>query len=515
MITSIADPVVCSVSTEQIRALESVAMSQIGDGVLMQRAAAGLAAVIMNELRARTGGRYGRYVVLLVGPGNNGGDALYAGVRLLGQGVRVTAVRCIGAPHHEGAAAFVAAGGRWVNLDQQREVDHADAVDQTGLVDHGAAVDHGPDLVVDGLLGIGGRAGLPERVGSLLQQFMIMGTPVVAVDLPSGAVADTGEVGPGAVRADATVTFGHPKHCHLLEPARTACGTIHLVDIGLGAGEPELLAWTPARVAAQWPTPGPTDDKYSRGVVGLHTGSSTYPGAGLLTAYGAVHGGAGMVRYLGPSGPAALIGHHLPNVVFAPGRVQARLYGSGWGPGIDAAAVLSDALTDNLPTVVDADGIAGIRRLIVDKGRLPELSRTHWLLTPHAGELARLLDIERSVVTADPVAAVRRAADATGATVLLKGATQLVAVPDLIQVSVAVAGPAWTGQAGSGDTLAGICAALLAAGKDAATAAVLGASIQAMAAGSHPGPLPPHRLAELVAVEIGGLADPDHDVVAR
>jgi NAD(P)H-hydrate repair Nnr-like enzyme with NAD(P)H-hydrate dehydratase domain len=127
------------------------------------------------------------------------------------------------------------------------------------------------------------------------------------------------------------------------------------------------------------------------------------------------------------------------------------------------------------------------------------------LLTPHAGELARLLDCERAEVTSDPVTAVRAGADRTGATVLLKGATQLVATPGTETVEVAVHGPAWTGQAGSGDVLGGLCAAVLAAGVGARTAAVLGASVQAMAAARFQGPLPPQELARHCAAVIGEL----------
>ncbi len=128
-----------------------------------------------------------------------------------------------------------------------------------------------------------------------------------------------------------------------------------------------------------------------------------------------------------------------------------------------------------------------------------------WLLTPHAGELASLLGEERSWVTDDPVRAVRAGVEKTGATVLLKGATQLVAGPDRDGVDVALPGPAWTGQAGSGDTLGGMCAAILATGKPAAEAAALAASLQAYTAARHPGAIPPTRMAELAAEELGGL----------
>jgi NAD(P)H-hydrate repair Nnr-like enzyme with NAD(P)H-hydrate dehydratase domain len=230
-------------------------------------------------------------------------------------------------------------------------------------------------------------------------------------------------------------------------------------------------------------------------VVGIDTGSDTYPGAAIMTVYGAVHAGAGMVRFLGADRPAQVIGSQLPNVVFGSGRVQANLYGSGWGDRADGADVLQDALSSGLPTVVDADGLR----------YLPEQLPSNWLLTPHAGELAGLLGEERSWVTDDPIRAVRAGVAKTRATVLLKGATQLVAGPDDAVVQVALPGPGWTGQAGSGDTLGGMCATLMAAGVRAADAAALAASLQALTARRHPGAIPPARMAELTAEELGRL----------
>jgi NAD(P)H-hydrate repair Nnr-like enzyme with NAD(P)H-hydrate dehydratase domain len=215
----------------------------------------------------------------------------------------------------------------------------------------------------------------------------------------------------------------------------------------------------------------------------------------VLSTYGAVYGGAGMVRYLGASRSAEIIARELPNVVFGDGRVQSWLVGSGWGERADGTEVIARLVDDGLPVVIDADGL----RYLPDQ--LPGTA----LLTPHAGELARLLGCDRTDVTADPVAAVRRAADDTGATVLLKGATQLVASAGAETVDVAVPGPAWTGQAGSGDVLGGLCAAVLAAGVGARTAAVLAASVQALAAARFPGPLPPQDLARHCAAVIGEL----------
>ena len=179
-----------------------------------------------------------------------------------------------------------------------------------------------------------------------------------------------------------------------------------------------------------------------------------------------------MVRFTGEPGIAAAVLARLPNVVTTAGRVQALVLGSGWGDRPDGPDVVAGAVATGLPLVIDADALT----------MLPYRLHPQVLLTPHAGELGRFLGIAREQVLADPVAAVRQAVVRTGGTVLLMGATQLVGTPGQGRVKVAVPGPAWTAQAGSGDLLAGICGALLAAGLTAPVAAVAGASIQAMAA---------------------------------
>ena len=466
---------------EEIRRIEDRAIAVEGVDALMQRAAAAVAASASNLLQSTSGGRYGRHVMIMVGAGNNGGDALFAGVRLARHGVRVTAIRCLGAPHPAGLAALLTAGGRVIDLD-----DHY-------------AIDPMPyDLVIDGILGIGGRPGLPDPVARLVQSVAAQGIPTIAVDLPSGVAADTGAVPGAAVQATETVTFGERKPCHLLQPALSRCGSISVVDIGLGTDHDEtadLVGLDEDDLARAWPYPTERSDKYARGVVGVDTGSDQYPGAAVMSVYGAVYGGAGYVRFLGAERPAATISDQLPNVVFSPGRVQAHLFGSGWGERADGAKVLAALAEEGLPAVVDADGL----------GYLPKPAPSSWLLTPHAGELARLLERERSWVEEDPVRAVTAGAQQTGATVLLKGATQLVAAPSASPVLVAVPGPPWTAQAGSGDVLGGVCAALLAAGVDAQRAGQLGASVQAVAAAEHPGVLAPQELARAIGRTLGRL----------
>ncbi|GAA1388967.1 NAD(P)H-hydrate epimerase [Luteococcus peritonei] len=463
-------------TAQQVREAEQAFFAANPGVDLMQRAADGLAEAVENFLEGRGPGVDGARLLVAVGPGNNGGDALFAAARLARLGCRVELWATHGDAHEAGLAEAQAAGCQQIDAGQAT----------TALAE--------ADLLLDGVLGIGGRPGLDAPVATLAREARDLGIPVVAVDLPSGLDADSSTPAEESFHATLTVTFGALKPCHVLQPAASRCGEVRLVDIGLELGEPWALAAAPGDIAQRWPLPGPTSDKYSRGVVGIDTGSVHYPGAAVLGTVGALHAGAGMIRFCGPGPADGLIRAALPSVTHGEGRVQAWLVGSGWGDEPGDAERLAGRLADGLPTVVDADAL----RLLPD--HLP----AGCLLTPHAGELARLLDVEREEVTADPIGHARAAADRWQAVVLLKGATQYVVQPDGA-VWLAVPGPHWSAQAGSGDVLAGICATLLAAGLDAARAALLGASVQAMAARRRPGPYPPDDIAREVPAVVGGF----------
>ena len=254
---------------------------------------------------------------------------------------------------------------------------------------------------------------------------------------------------------------------------------------------------TAGEIAAWWPVPGAESHKYTRGVVGIDAGSPQYPGAALLAIAGALGAGPGMVRYLG-SAPRDLVVGRFPSVVLADGQVQAVVAGSGWGALAEAGPRLREAMERRVPLVIDADAL----RL------LPADLPAETLLTPHAGELARLLGVERGEIEADPVAAAVLAAERFKATVLLKGAVQPVASPDG-SVRLALPGPAWTAQAGSGDVLAGACGTLLAAGLPAGRAGLMAASLQALTASRFPGPYPPDVQASRFPEVVWGLVTPD------
>lgn len=427
-----------------VRAAEQVLLDRLPDGALMQRAAGGLATACARVL----GRVYGARVVLLVGSGNNGGDALFAGARLAARGARVEAVLLGDRVHESGLAALTAAGGRAVE-----DLPAADRI----------------DLVVDGILGIGGRGGLRERAAAVAAR-LPESAWVVAVDVPSGVDAGTGEVSGPAVTADVTVTFGTLKPGLLVDPGAAYAGFVELVDIGLDLPPATVEVLQAPDVAALLPRPARQSDKYRRGVVGVAAGSEDYPGAAVLCVGGAVRAGAGMVRYVGADAPVELVRRRWPEVVVGPGRVQAWTVGSGGGS--DAAARLAQAAADGVPLAVDADALPAYAGM---PSRAPGS-----LLTPHAGELGRLLGVDRDDVEARRLHHARRAATELDAVVLLKGPTTVVARPDG-RVRVNPTGTPALATAGSGDVLAGLCGALLAAGLGPFDAGSVGAWLHGLA----------------------------------
>ncbi|MBE7699390.1 bifunctional ADP-dependent (S)-NAD(P)H-hydrate dehydratase/NAD(P)H-hydrate epimerase [Oerskovia sp. Sa1BUA8] len=481
----------------QVRAAEEPLLAQ---GVpLMGRAAFALAAITARDLRgagpdgAATPRRVtGRRAVLLVGSGNNGGDTLFAGAHLARRGVAVQAVCTTGRPHAEGVAALRRAGGRVVGV---ADLGLADPEGPDGSARWSRVVREvlGADVVLDGLVGIGAEGALRgvagELVAALADGLAVRsrgeqagaGRPwVVAVDTPSGIGVDDGSVPGPVLPADRTVTFGAVKPGLLLPPAAHLAGRVTLVDVGLAALEgPAVRRLEPADVARRWPVPGPADQKYTRGVLGVVAGTPTFPGAAVLAVTAAVRAGAGMVRYGGPDDVARVVVSARPEAVPAEGRVQAWALGSGvpgvgdgGGPG-DAgqhgrirsalAAACGEPRAEGgphagrgVPAVVDAGALS----------LLPDRCPPWVVLTPHAGELATLLgargeDVDRAAVEAEPLRWARRAHELTGATVLLKGSATVIVGPDGAWSQAD--GPAWLATAGAGDVLTGLLGALLAA----------------------------------------------------
>ncbi|RSS95471.1 NAD(P)H-hydrate dehydratase [Streptomyces sp. WAC02707] len=467
-------------SVETVRNAERELMARLPEGALMQRAAAGLAAACAQVLGRVAGRVYGGRVVLLVGSGDNGGDALYAGARLARRGAGVTAVPL--SPervHGAGLAALRRAGGRVAGSDGARE-----------LIERA-------DLVVDGIVGIGGKGGLREEAVPLAQAAARSRASVVAVDLPSGVDADTGQVHGAAVRADLTVTFGAHKPGLLIDPAREYAGSVRLVDIGLPLPDEaaELEALQHADVARLLPVPGVESDKYRRGVVGIAAGSARYPGAAVLAVAGALRGGAGAVRYVGPAGdaviaryPETLVSDRGPGRA---GRVQAWVVGPGAG---DDAGTVAEVLAAEVPVLIDADGLRLADAAAVRARTAPTL------MTPHAGEAAALLGVGREEVEGARLASARELAERYGATVLLKGSTTVVAGAEGGPVRVNSTGTSWLATAGSGDVLSGLAGSLLAAGLSARDAGSAGAYLHGLAGrfAAQGAPVGAHEVAEAV-----------------
>ncbi|PJE94712.1 bifunctional ADP-dependent NAD(P)H-hydrate dehydratase/NAD(P)H-hydrate epimerase [Streptomyces carminius] len=463
-------------SVRTVRTAERELMARLPPGTLMRRAAAGLAAACAGLL----GRTYGTRIVLLVGSGDNGGDALFAGAHLARRGAGVRAVLLSPEKAHgAGLAALRAAGGRAVAAPTAHTVVAGVPADLPALLRRA-------DLVVDGIVGIGGRGGLRPDAVEVLGAVREAGVPVVAVDLPSGVDADTGEVHGVAVRAAATVTFGAYKPGLLVDPAREYAGAVRLVDIGLGpyleGAEPVVRAPRHADVAALLPRPAAESDKYRRGVVGIAAGSGRYPGAAVLAVAGALRGGAGAVRYAGSAAGAVVARFPETLVTEGPpgdaGRVQAWVAGPGLGDGPDARRAVREVLASDVPVLLDADALG-----LADAGQVRERTAPT-LLTPHAGEAARLLGRAREEVEAARLASVRELARRYGATVLLKGSTTLVAPaqgPEGEPVLANPTGTGWLATAGSGDVLSGLTGSLLAAGLTAPDAAAAGAYLHGLA----------------------------------
>ena len=412
---------------------------------------------------ARAARRHFRAVptLVLAGPGNNGGDGYVAARLLEGWGWPV-AVAALAPPRPGSDAA--AAAARW----------------------HGPMVAFAPEraaragLVIDAVFG----AGLARDVDGLVAATLAAsGGPILAVDVPSGLDGATGGVRGYAPQAAATVTFFRLKPGHLLLPGRALCGETVLAEIGLPAAVLDAVpprAWRNAPGLWRLPdAPGPASHKYARGHLTI-LGGGAMTGAARLAAAAAHRTGAGLVTILAPDAasaaiyrsgdPGTIVAEGAPAALLADARRQVWLA----GPGLP----LEPATRAALRTLVDAG-----RQVVADAGALaacagdPGALAGCAVLTPHAGEFERVF----GPVGTDKPAAARRAAAATGAAVLLKGADTVIAAPDG-RVAVNANAPPSLATGGTGDVLAGIIAALLAQGMDGFGAACAGAWLQGEAA---------------------------------
>nr|WP_120491052.1 NAD(P)H-hydrate epimerase [Corynebacterium lactis] len=477
----------------EIRAAEQPYLdAQSRDDELMSHAAAAVAEVAADLAKR------GR-ILLLVGSGGNGGDALYAGRELLVAGHEVDAVLLGGHPHERALVAFEGAGG--------------EVLDDVGLgAGLGGELSAQYSLVIDGIVGIGGHGSLREPAASIVERVRDGGVPILAVDIPSGVEADTGREADTHVRATATVTFGGLRYAHAVSGA---CGEVVLREIaldeptaelpGLGetlranavqAGGPRvafLRALEDSREHYLQLEPDAEDHKYSGGVVGIAAGSSRYPGAGVLCTTAAVRATSPAVIYVGDAESRARMTTALPTVIaradtepVADTRVDAWVVGPGRGTDIAAAAELRAILDTGKPVVIDADALTVLARSedLKEQVRKRGAAGARTVLTPHAGEYERLAG---KPVTA-PIDDARVLASDLGCEILLKGRRTVTVGPR--GVVVVDAGSSWAATPGSGDVLSGLVGAWIARGEDLHVPAIIHARAAYLAARTEFGPAP-------------------------
>ncbi|HEX6723717.1 MAG TPA: NAD(P)H-hydrate dehydratase [Gaiella sp.] len=346
------------------------------------------------------------------------------------------------------------------------------------------------DLVLDALFGTGFHGAPRPEAAAVIERINACGAPVVAVDLPSGVDASTGETAGVAVDADLTVTFHGRKVGLVVSPGRFLAGRVVVVDIGLGAAPTAIVRGAPA-LLDRVPRRGARDTKFSSGSLLVVGGAPGTTSAAVLSATAALRADAGYVTLAVPAEALPVAealalepvkrGFEWANAAAALEPDLARASALAVGPGLgrsDEARALVRALLEgsSLPAVVDADGLFGLE---------PVRRDAPTVLTPHAGELARLLDVESAWVSAHRLEAAARAAERFAAVVLLKGADTIVRAPDGRTV-VCDTGPPSLATAGTGDVLTGVVGAFLAKGLDPVDAAAAAALAHGLAARSVP-----------------------------
>ena len=405
-----------------------------GVGQLMDRAGEALA-----EATVRFAGRLP--VLILVGPGNNGGDG-YVAARLLAE--RGLDVRVAGIAEARTDAAR-AARSKW-----QREVEALGPSTQPAPV------------LIDALFGTGLKRGMEASLTKTLSSLAAGASVRIACDVPSGVASDSGEILSDVPRYDLTVALGALKPAHRLMPAMARCGRVAVADIGIAASS----SWSEI-AAPQLPPLDPAGHKYDRGLV--HALAGKMPGAIALAATAAVRAGAGYVRVSTSRTiegmPAAVV--QTDTAVLTDPRIGCIIVGPGMG---DVPQILTLALTSRAPKVIDADAIAAL-------GEAERLIGHDAIITPHAGEFARLFGDLPGSKADQALEAARRC----GAVVIYKGPDTLVAAPDG-RLGFAPPAPAWLASAGSGDVLAGMAAAMRARGLPAFEAACAAAWVHGRAA---------------------------------
>jgi len=410
----------------------------------------------------------GARISVLCGPGNNGGDGFIAArcLKAAGHTVEVLLLKDPGGLKGDALEAFGRMG-----------LPHSIVLEGDRIADGFQRNLEKADLLIDAVFGAGLDRPLAGPVLALVETVNRSGVPVLAVDLPSGVNGATGAILGGAIKAQATVTFFREKPGHLLFPGRDLCGPVTVADIGIRAKVLETIAPStfengPDLWLDSWPRPDPNGHKYSRGHAVVFGGPMTATGAARLSAGAALRAGAGLVTLASPPDAMMVNACHLTAVMLkkvagvdaiaellADRRFNAVLIGPGYGVGEDTRAAVAAILKEQRATVLDADALTSFSG---DPDVLFELIRSDpapAVMTPHEGEFARLFPD----LAGDKLSRTRRAAERSGAAVLLKGPDTVIAAPDG-RAAINRNAPPWLATAGSGDVLAGIAAGLLAQG---------------------------------------------------
>ncbi|WP_374942858.1 NAD(P)H-hydrate dehydratase [Sphingomonas sp.] len=387
----------------------------------------------------------GAQVLVLCGPGNNGGDGYVAAAILQRAGVPVR-VAATGAPVTEAA---IAARAGW-----------------DGAVETLSAAQPAP-VLIDALFGTGLSRPLDDAVGADLARLHAEARLSIAVDLPSGVATDDGTCPSAIPTFDLALALGALKPAHLLYPAAGHARAVRILDIGAAAFSDVAVLDRPILR-----TPGPADHKFTRGMVAVVAGRM--PGAAALAATAAAHSGAGYVLLLGSATdrlPHAIVRRRYTADALDDLRIGALLIGPGLGRDDVAREKLGHALASPHPLVLDGDALHALDLESLASRAAPTV------LTPHAGEFAALF----GTVDGGKIARARDAARRSGATIVYKGADTVIAHPDG-RVRVAHRPATWLSTAGTGDTLAGLAAGLLAGGHDPFAAACAAVWLHAEAA---------------------------------
>lgn len=426
----------------EMRAAEQAAMvGKVTEATLMDRAGSAIAQAVAR-LAA------GREILVLCGPGNNGGDGYIAAAALKRQGLAVR-VAASDAPRSTGACRAAAIWGGAV-----------EALD-------GAAP---APVLVDAIFGTGLSRPPSDEIQNALARLAEAAWLRIAVDLPTGVATDNGKALGKVPHFDVTLALGAVKPSHLLQPAASLMGQVRLLDIGVATRSHARTLTRP-----HLPEPDANSHKYSRGMVAVVAGSMS--GASELAALAALRAGAGYVLHLASAGvsgsvaPHAVVRRDYTADALDEDRIGAVVIGPGLGRDADVSARLEAALSGGRPLIIDGDALRLVELGTLAKHKAPKI------LTPHGGEFTHLF----GEVTDDKLSATRRAARQSGAVVVHKGADTVIAAPDGQAILCPEASP-WLSTAGTGDVLAGAIGAMLAAGLEPLAAAEAGVWLHAQAA---------------------------------